>query len=347
MPGVDPKGVAFDRLWQADVGDHVISLARSPDGSLLAAASVSGPITVFDAATGEVRQNLAGHGFGTAALSWGPDKLGRLASAGQDGLVKIWDVSTPEPALSLKGGAAWVERVAWSPSGGLLASAAGKKLKVWNARGELVREYPDHPSTITDIAWKPGTVELASAAYGRTAVWTPDHGEPRRAFEWKGSVLALAWSPDGKYLATGDQDSTVHFWVARSGRDLMMSGFQMKVRELSWDPTGRFLATGGGDTVCVWDCSGKGPEGREPILLEGHEAPLTAVAYQKAGTLLATASEDGTVRLWKPAKGARPQAVQEFDSGVSQILWGPDDRTLAVGTEEGIVALLAVEGVSV
>jgi WD40 repeat protein len=306
MPGVDPKGVAFDRLWQADVGDHVISLARSPDGSLLAAASVSGPITVFDAATGEVRQNLAGHGFGTAALSWGPDKLGRLASAGQDGLVKIWDVSTPEPALSLKGGAAWVERVAWSPSGGLLASAAGKKLKVWNARGELVREYPDHPSTITDIAWKPGTVELASAAYGRTAVWTPDHGEPRRAFEWKGSVLALAWSPDGKYLATG-----------------------------------------GGDTVCVWDCSGKGPEGREPILLEGHEAPLTAVAYQKAGTLLATASEDGTVRLWKPAKGARPQAVQEFDSGVSQILWGPDDRTLAVGTEEGIVALLAVEGVSV
>lgn len=343
MPDVtDPKKGAFITRCRAEIEDHVISLAWSPDGSLFAAAAVSGPITVFDAATGTVRQKLVGHGFGTTCLSWGPDKLGRLASAGQDGLVKIWETNHPEPILSLKGGAAWVDRVAWSPNGGLLASAAGKKLKLWNARGEPVREYPDHPSTITDIQWKPGSVELASAAYGRTAVWTPDHGEPRRSFEWKGSVLALAWSPDGKYLATGDQDSTVHFWVVRTAEDLMMSGYQMKVRELSWDPTSRFLATGGGEVVCVWDCSGKGPEGREPFMLEGHAEPLTAVAFQKKGPLLLSASEDGTVRLWKPTKAAKPHAIAEFEGGVSQILWGPDDQTFAVGTDAGGVAVLTL-----
>ena len=40
-------------VWQSAVTDHAIGLSWSPDGSRLAAAAVSGPITIFDAATGK------------------------------------------------------------------------------------------------------------------------------------------------------------------------------------------------------------------------------------------------------------------------------------------------------
>ena len=64
----------------------------------------------------------------------------------------------------------------------------------------------------------------------------------------------MAWSPDGKVLAHGNQDATVHFWYAQTGTDLQMSGYPTKVRELGWDFTSRYLATGGGRMPCVWDC---------------------------------------------------------------------------------------------
>jgi WD40 repeat protein len=74
--------------WQTSIGDHVIALAWSPDGALLAAGSVSGPIAIFDTASGSLRHSLKGHGFGATSLRWQPG--GRLlASSGQDGKVRF------------------------------------------------------------------------------------------------------------------------------------------------------------------------------------------------------------------------------------------------------------------
>jgi WD40 repeat protein len=291
--------------------------------------------------TGRIRHVLPGHGFGTTALSWSPQG-GILASSGQDGKVKLWKVPKGQLHLTLDGGAAWVERVTWSPEGTLLAAAAGKKVRLWNTAGELVREYANHPSTVADIRWKPGTLELASAAYGQIALFHPDQAEPVRSLKWKGSQLVLAWSPDGKHMATGDQDSTVHFWFMKNGEDLMMSGYPVKVRELSWDYTSRFLATGGGAVPCVWDVSGKGPAGTRPLQFEGHAANVTGLAFQHSGPLLASAGADGLVMLWHPGKHKRPLATTELPAGITQIAWSGDDQRLAAGTESGRVAVLSL-----
>ena len=82
----------MEARWRQSVGDHVIALAWSPDGSVVAAAAVSGPITLHDMTNGAVRHTLPGHAFGTAALSWHP-KEPFLASAGQDGKVRVWNTT--------------------------------------------------------------------------------------------------------------------------------------------------------------------------------------------------------------------------------------------------------------
>jgi WD40 repeat protein len=326
--------------WQAAIPDHVIGLAWSPDGSRLAAAAVSGPITIFNSATGKPLHTLSGHAFGTAAIAWQPGGE-LLASAGQDGQVRLWNAATGSEAHAFPGGAAWVERVAWHASGTWLAAAAGKKVRIWDAASTLLREMPAQAGTVTDLAWRPGTNSITVLGYGAANVYDIS-GERLQSFAWKGSPLALAWSPDGKVLAHGNQDATVHFWYSDTGVDLQMSGFPSKVRELSWEFSNRYLVTGGGPMPCLWDCGGpKGPEGSKPGLLEGHEDNLTALGYQHRGYLLASAGLDGRVILWQPANKKAPKLGEfRFECEAVALAWGPDDKSLAAGSDRGGVAML-------
>jgi len=326
--------------WRTELPDHIIGLAWSPDGSRLAAATVSGPIFLLDS-NGKSGSQLQGHGFGTASIAWQPNG-DRLASAGQDGAVRLWNTSAASEVAALEGGAAWVERVKWNADGTLLATSAGKKTRIWDSVGNLVQELPPQAGTVTDLAWRPGTNHLTVLGYGAANIYDSANGQLVKSFGWKGSPLALAWSPDGKVLAHGNQDSTVHFWYAATGVDLQMSGFLSKVRELAWEHGSRYLATGGGHMPCLWDCGGpKGPEGSTPQMLEGHEDNLSALAYQARGYLLASAALDGRVLLWQPANKKAPKVGEfQFEVEATTLAWSPDDKSLAAGSDRGVVAML-------
>ena len=343
MPGVAARASSLEVTprWRQQLDDCVISAAWSPDGRLLAAASASGAVVVFDAETGALQHELRGHAFGATMVAWNATGT-RLASAGQDGKIQLWDRLTDHQLAPMDGGNSWVEHLAWCPVVDELASAAGRIVRVWDENGQLLREYPPTPNTVSGLAWRPGDRRLAVSSYGGIALWEGQELEPVRRFRWKGSIVTMRWSPDSRYLATGDQDSTVHFWIVRTGRDLQMWGYPRKVRELSWDRTSRYLATGGGDTPTIWDCSGKGPEGTRPIQLAGHAAPLTTIEYQHTGQLLASADETGEVFYWRPASGKQPLARTGLRDSISHLSWSPDDRLMALGSGSGELAVAAV-----
>jgi len=322
-----------------DVGDYVVALAWAPDGRSLAAASGDGGIAIIDATSGTIRQRLAGHDRGISALAWRPDGH-VLASGGHDGLVRRWDAESGEPHDALPVGKGWVEQVGWSNAGSYLAASAGKRVRCWDSAGELVRDWDAHDSTVTALRWHPTGEELVAAFYGGLARWTPYQSTPVARHAWKGSVLTVEWSPDGRYIATGDQDSTMHFWTIADGRSLQMWGYLTKVQHLAWDPTARFLATGGSETVTVWDCQ-PSPEGTKPLMFEAHEKVVSALAYQRRGSLLLSGGRDGRVFLWQP--GRRSQALGRLSTGspISAVAWHPDDVRFAVGAENGTVFVMS------
>jgi WD40 repeat protein len=324
--------------WRQTLEDHVIALDWASDGSALAAASVAGPVTIFDAGTGSVRHVLRGHGFGTTDQAWHPHGS-LLATAGQDGKVRLWDTAAGRERATLEGGAAWVEHVAWSPEGDFFVSAAGKKLRLWAPDGRLATAFPDSQNTISAVAWSARGGEFVAAGYGGITFFRPDADRPVNQFTWRGSIVALAWSPDGNMIAGGGQDATVHFWYVNSGEDLQMSGYPSKVRELSWDATSRYLATGGGPIAVVWDCSGDGPAGSTPLSFELHEKPISALAFQHGGPVLASGAGDGRIALWRPGGSKKVQVTAAFGEGISQLAWSPNDTRLAVGGERGAVAI--------
>jgi len=340
--------MSLSKHWAATLDDYVIDLAWSSDGAMLAAASGNGPIHLFASADGASRGSLEGHEDGSNAIAWHPSQS-ILASGGQDGAVKFWDAQAVQHVASASLGTAWVEHLAWrvppksagqdSQPEPLLAAAAGRHLSFLRADASVVHTTKPAPKTISALAWQPAGGCLAAAYFGGVCLWDADDFVLQKEFTYANGIHALAWSPDSRWLVSGNQDPSVHLWLPEEDQEFHMSGYEGKVKELSFDHTGRWLATGGGRDCCVWDCSGRGPEGREPAMLP-HEDRVCAVAFQHQHSLLATASMDGVLQLWSIDRRQPLRATVRMPSRATKLAWSPDDQYLAVGSEQGIVYVL-------
>jgi WD40 repeat protein len=120
-----------------------------------------------------------------------------------------------------------------------------------------------------------------------------------------------------------------------------MSGYDAKVRGLAWHHSGRYLATDGGQELMVWDCSGKGPAGSTPRILEGHPARVSSLAYQKAGHLLASGCQAGRVLFWNAGKSSQPLRATALAGAVTALTWLPGDTRVVAGCQDGRLALIS------
>ena len=333
-------GPAAAGWWYFDAQDHVVGLHWSPDGARLGVLTGAGALFILDARSGQAVHTVTdAHPVGALALDW---SSGGLATGGQDGKIRLWDPDTGAARAVFEGAdgsrCTWVEQVRWSPDGALLATTAGRTLRVWNPEvGRDRVEYASHPSTVAALCWRPDGKALGVGFYGGAALYRLEEAEPYQRIPWKGSILSLAWSPNARYVAAGTQEATVNFWKLpyRPGEDLNMSGYANKVKELAWDPASRYLATGGSEVVIVWDVSGKGPAGTVPKQLRGHTRKVTFLSWQEHGALLVSGDADGNVMVWDPEKTADSLYESKLGSAVSAAAWSPDRRTVAIGSARG------------
>lgn len=333
MPGLisDTKPAELAVHWHADVGDHVQDLAWSPDGELLLAATISGPVFLYH---GErLVKSWTAHPDGTNAVSWAPDSS-QFATIGLDGMVRRW---TPagEPCGEHPAGGQWAEHVCFNRDGTLLASSAGRTVRIWCGT-ELLRELTPHASTVTGLCWRPGRTQIAILGYGGVAMVDPTKDAEPHRLPWKGSLLCGRWNPQGSRLACGLQDNAVHVWQPDTEQDWAMDGYPTKVREVAWDRTGKVLTTGGSPQITCWDFHGDGPSGQMPTVWDGHVQPVTALAGHPADDVIASGGRDGAVVWWRRG---RPTHIALAGPPVSRIAWRTRQAIIAVGCEDGLLAV--------
>ncbi len=326
---LEPRGsIALD--------DYVADLGWSHDGTRLAVAGGEGKVFLLhrDGESLRARQ-VAEHGLGAIAVAWQPG--GKVfVSSGQDSCVNLYDGDSGERRVQRRPSKQWTTALAWSPNGDRLATAAGREIVVWSAALESERTLSSLDAVVAAIAWdKPGR-DLAAAINGGLVLHRLDGDvvEVRR-LKWAAPCTTVAFSPNGKVVATGTQDGSVHFWYLATGRDSQMRGYPSRVAHTEWDGDGKYLATVAHDQIVVWDFRGKGPEGSRPVQLLGHTERIVGVAFQPRGGYLATIGLDWRVSLWLPGKAPRALDAHLTDAEPTVLRWSPDGRFIAVGERSG------------
>jgi WD40 repeat protein len=219
----------------------VSRLVLSPDGKTLAAweswkegakGEYKQSITLWDIATGKVKENLPAEHLSSLAFS--PDgKV--LAQAGYtikdnrlDAIeVRRRDLTTGEdlPALSSASSKNPINALAFSPDGRTLAGAYLEgDVILWDTASTKVRTTikPDDERHVTSLAFSPDGKTLAGAVGhrrgrdhvpGLIVLWDATSGQRRLTLTGHtNAVLSVAYSPDGKRLASGSSDRTVRLW---------------------------------------------------------------------------------------------------------------------------------------
>jgi WD40 repeat protein len=155
-------------------------------------------------------------------------------------------------------------------------------------------------------------------------------------------VESLGFSPDGKTLATSSQDQTVRLWnLATYDQMDMFRADGSNIASVAYSPDGTTLVTGSlSSKVSVWNAATC-----ERLGEVKHGAWVLAVAFRRSDSLLATASIDKTIKLWKwdGAALVPVRTLGEHSSGVTAMSYSPDGTKIASATVDGMLYLWDVE----
>lgn len=237
----------------------------------------------------------------------------------------------------------------------LLATAsADGNARVWDAStGELVNQLEGHQAEVACVAFSPDGGTLVTASWDNTArLWDAESGESIR--ELKGHTKELTWaefSADGSQVLTTSRDTTARFWDPKTGACLRILFIQEELNAATLSPSGQLLAvaTMGADEW-LWDAA----SGRSVTWLQGHLGTVTAVAFAPSGQEVATASEDGTTRIWS-ARGEERGEQDAFGrdgfcslilrhrDAVTSVSYSSDGLMVVTGSEDGTVRIWSTE----
>ncbi len=139
-----------------------------------------------------------------------------------------------------------------------------------------------------------------------------------------GPVRALAISSDGQTALTGSFDSTAIRWsLLRNAAEQVLRFHADAVNAVVLLRDGRAATAGADGRIAIWTAGKAEPD----AVLEGHGAPIAALAASPDGATLASASWDQTVRLW-PLAGGAPRVLEGHTQNVNGVAFSPDGRTL-------------------
>jgi WD40 repeat protein len=148
-------------------------------------------------------------------------------------------------------------------------------------------------------------------------------------------VWRVRFSSDGRYLCSLHSDSEESkFFEVSTGHKI--SDPRSGTWEEYWPepPKSDFKTVGEHYHVL----EGHTSEGKL-LRLEGHQAWVNALAVSPDGRLLASGSNDQTVRLWDLTGGGNPRVLTGHTQGVEGVAFSPDSRWVASGGADGTVRL--------
>ncbi|MCW6005850.1 hypothetical protein K1W54_14865 [Micromonospora sp. CPCC 205371] len=323
--------------------DKVVSdVDFSPSGRMLAASIFHGPVWLWslppdlpDEITG---RQLDGPADGFKDVSISPDDRYVTAIHIDDGVPWIWDLAGSGSGHPISGppGGPDVDFLTYGP-GGQLVGVRPDGVWTWHdpadraVRPQRLLAAVDADGATTTVAFSRSQRTMATGAKsGVVRQW--DLTDPRRP-KPQGEALVgqvnavhhLAYSADGTRLASAGNEAAIWIWNTGTGRLVRRLPQPSVVDDLAFAPAQDYLVSfNSRGEALVWDLPGP--------LISGKIGNFVAAAFSPDGSILATATAEGEVTLWRVEDSHHFQSLSTFthDRGVSALSFDEDGTTLAV-----------------
>lgn len=365
------------RIWKThtakvhktlNAGNSAVSIVKfSANGeTLISNCSEISTIKLWSTTNLEQLDTLQGYNNLIYTLAVSPDG-GWLVGSGGDFRLLVWnlerglDKHRHNPPLTIEGHTGLICTLAFSPDGSMLASGSGDcSIRLLNlASSRTLRTLIGHTKTVMGLVFLPGERLLASVDEGGVLkLWSLINGVNLASIQaHEGRIRSLSLSPDGKVLATCGDDGLIQVWqidtqnfafeqiVAWHNTEEQIMGITF-----SRDGTSLF-SCGSSGAVCNWNWS----SGELLSRVSSHKGLIWRLVLSQDGKKLASAGEDGFIRLWQvgnevtqdkaKANEKRLALLAEFEHGskVMAIAFTPDSHQLFSTGAGGEIKLWDVE----
>jgi WD40 repeat protein len=300
--------------------DEVVFADPSPDGLRLATAYADGTARIWKVPR-EPWRGMAlphrGSGEANPVLDAVFDHAGlRIVTGAQDGKARVWEARTGELRRVLPGGAGPIPCVRFSPNGRFIATGSRDAgdvdgcAEIWDAQtGGLVGE-----PIVYHRPWKevPGTVE--------DVAFSPDN----RLFLVHGNRPLMLFE-------LGNASFTEKF-----SKDLAVS------QSVAFAPDGQRFAVGSdgcspGFFAQIFNLA----QDQNPISLPHHEKTPT-VRFAPDGSCVATASWDGSARIWNATDGKPVSPRLNHNGALFDVEFSPDSKSVVTASTDATARIWSV-----
>jgi WD40 repeat protein len=216
---------------------------------------------------------------------------------------------------------------------------------VWLYRARLERwpleRFSEHTKAVFALATTPRMDLLASGGDDHAIrLYSLDTGRLVRAIQADTAasgdgVLSLAFSPAGDRLLSGSGRGSQIWNVDTGALERTVETWEKGVLAVAWSPRGDLVATSRRSDELVRLSDPK--DGSLVHTLRGHTGDVFALAFAPTGDQLATASADGTVRIFSLTTFRQLRTLAAHDGIVLGLAWSPAGDLLASSGDDRLV----------
>lgn len=275
----------------------VTEITWSPDSTMLASIiGTKNEVQLWDVTTRNVVCSL--RHYYVNSVAWSPDGT-LLATGNFMDTIRLWDPIACEMLREIELDIG-VNDLIWSPDSTMLALSnwSDYVVQIWNiASGEL--SITLEGARPDQIAWSPDGTRIAAGGYldETVSIWDIATGELLHTLDrtiqgQNRAINSIFWSSDGTMLASGSGDNSVWIWDATTGE--IVHQWENIGYIVTRSPDGTLLASGAGKEARLWNAA----TGELLHVLGEHPDRIQNIAWSPNGTMIATAANDKTVKLW-------------------------------------------------